>query len=215
MSFDQIKKNLQELCLISGLSGYEDDVSKYLSEQLSSNNLKNKSDVLGNLICTLPGDDNLPSIMLFAHMDQLGFVVKKIEDNGFIRIERLGGVPEKVLPSLNVTIKTNQGKWLEGVIGNKSHHATLPEEKYIVPSYKNLLVDCGFTSKKEAEKKGIMIGCPVTYTPSFKIIGNNRIAGTSIDDRAGCAVILDVAKELKKIKNRPTVHIVFSVQEDL
>ena len=88
MSSNQIKNHLKELCLIPGLSGYEDNVRKYLQHQLNSINLKNTTDILGNLICTLPGDDNLPSIMLFAHMDQLGFVVKKIEDNGFIRIER-------------------------------------------------------------------------------------------------------------------------------
>ena len=107
MNVDQIKKYLHDLCLISGLSGYEDEVRKYLSSQLDTNKLENTSDVLGNLICTLPGNDNLPSVMLFAHMDQLGFVIKKIEDNGFIRIERLGGVPEKALTSQEMVIVNN------------------------------------------------------------------------------------------------------------
>ncbi|PPR44265.1 MAG: putative aminopeptidase YsdC [Alphaproteobacteria bacterium MarineAlpha5_Bin8] len=214
MNLEKIKKNLRDLCFIPGLSGYEDDVRKYLSEQLSSLNLENKTDVLGNLICTIPGDNTLPSVMLFAHMDQLGFVVKKIEDDGFIRIDRLGGVPEKSLPSQEVVIKTNQGNSINAIIGNKSHHATSNEEKHKVISYKDLFIDAGFLSKDEALQNGINIGSPITYSPSFKEIGQHCISATAIDDRAGCAVVLGVAELLQKNNKRPTVHIVFSVQEE-
>ena len=214
MNVDQIKKYLHDLCLISGLSGYEDEVRKYLSSQLDTNKLKNTSDVLGNLICTLPGNDNLPSVMLFAHMDQLGFVIKKIEDNGFIRIERLGGVPEKALTSQEMVIINNKGQYINAVIGNKSHHATTIDEKYKVSLVKDLFLDAGFSNKKEVLENGINIGSPITYLPSFNDIGSNCVAGTAIDDRAGCAVILNIAKRLLDEKNRPTVHIVFSVQEE-
>ena len=214
MNVDQIKKYLHDLCLISGLSGYEDEVRKYLSSQLDTNKLENTSDVLGNLICTLPGNDNLPSIMLFAHMDQLGFVIKKIEDNGFIRIERLGGVPEKALTSQEMVIVNNKGQYINAVIGNKSHHATTIDEKYKVSLVKDLFLDAGFLNKKEVLENGINIGSPITYLPSFNDIGANCVAGTAIDDRAGCAVILNIAKRLLDEKNRPTVHIVFSVQEE-
>ena len=81
---------IKDLCLIPGLSGYEDKVRKYLERKLDENKLAHYNDVLGNLICTIPGKTNFPSVMLFAHMDQLGFIVKKIENNGFIRVERLG-----------------------------------------------------------------------------------------------------------------------------
>ena len=214
MNTDQIKKYLHDLCLISGLSGYEDEVRKYLSSQLDTNKLENTSDVLGNLICTLPGNDNLPSIMLFAHMDQLGFVIKKIEDNGFIRIERLGGVPEKALTSQEMVIVNNKGQYINAVIGNKSHHATTIDEKYKVSLVKDLFLDAGFSSKKEVLENGINIGSPITYLPSFNDIGSNCVAGTAIDDRAGCAVILNIAKRLLDEKNRPPVHIVFSVQDE-
>ena len=210
----QIKKYLHDLCLISGLSGYEDEVRKYLSSQLDTNKLENTSDVLGNLICTLPGNDNLPSVMLFAHMDQLGFVIKKIEDNGFIRIERLGGVPEKALTSQEMVIVNNKGQYINAVIGNKSHHATTIDEKYKVSLVKDLFLDAGFSNKKEVLENGINIGSPITYLPSFNDIGSNCVAGTAIDDRAVCAVILNIAKRLLDEKNRPTVHIVFSVQEE-
>ena len=108
MNSNQIKSHLKELCLIPGLSGYEDNVRKYLQQQLNLINVKNTTDILGNLICTLPGDNSFPSVMLFAHMDQLGFIVKKIEKDGFIRVERLGGIPEKTLPSQEVVIQTDR-----------------------------------------------------------------------------------------------------------
>ncbi len=97
MNSNHIKSHLKELCLIPGLSGYEDNVRKNLQQQLNLINVKSTTDILGNLICTFPGDNNSPSVMLFAHMDQLGFIVKKIEEDGFIRVEKLGGVPEKAL----------------------------------------------------------------------------------------------------------------------
>tara|TARA_Y100000590_G_scaffold333565_1_gene379449 strand:+ start:1211 stop:2311 length:1101 start_codon:yes stop_codon:yes gene_type:complete len=211
---ESIKNTLSDLCLISGLSGHEDQVRLYIQSKLKNLNLSYKNDIFGNISSTIKGNSKLPSIMLFAHMDQLGFIIKKIERNGLLRIERVGGVPEKTLPSLRVVVKSEKDKWLPGIIGNKSHHATMPEEKYTVSSCKDLFIDCGFTSKKEAEKKGIIIGCPVTYAPSFKNLDNNKVAGTSIDDRAGCSVILEVANELKKIKNKPNVHVVFSTQEE-
>ena len=207
-------KFIKELCLIPGLSGYEDNVRKHIENKLNEINLENYNDVLGNLVCTLPGNRELPSVMLFAHMDQLGFIIKKIENNGFLRVERLGGVPEKALASQEVTIQSEDGKYFNGIIGNKSHHATLAEEKYKVISYKDIYIDAGFASKDEVIAKKINIGSPVTYKPYFSPMGKHRITGTSIDDRAGCAVIFGVAKKLQKITNRPTVHIVFSVQEE-
>ena len=214
MNSSQIKNHLKELCLIPGLSGYEDNVRKYLQQQLNLINLKSTTDIFGNLTCTLPGDDNSPSVMLFAHMDQLGFIVKKIEEDGFIRVERLGGVPEKALASQEVVIQTKKGNYINALIGNKSHHATSVEERYEVISYKDLFVDTGFSNKKEVVNNGIDIGSPITYAPYFKEIGPNCLAGTAVDDRAGCAVVLGVANQLKDIDKRPTVHLVFSVQEE-
>lgn len=213
-NFPPAVKTIKELCLIPGLSGYEDNVRKYLEAKLDENKLEHQNDILGNLICTLPGKKELPSIMLFAHMDQLGFIVKKIENNGFIRVERLGGVPEKALASQEVTIMSEDGKYYNGVIGNKSHHATPIEDKYKVVSYKDIYVDAGFSNKNEVIENKINIGSPITYSPYFNLIGNHCITGTSLDDRVGCAVIFEVAKKLKKITDRPTVHVVFSVQEE-
>tara|TARA_B100000965_G_C19513334_1_gene722961 strand:- start:73 stop:1170 length:1098 start_codon:yes stop_codon:yes gene_type:complete len=207
-------KLISDLCLIPGLSGHEDEVRDYLKNKLKKQRLSYDSDNLGNLVCTLEGQKNYPSVMLFAHMDQLGFVVKKIENNGLIKVERLGGVPEKVLPSLSVVVKNKKGKYFSGVIANKSHHATLPEEKYNVATFRDLFFDFGFSSKEQVIKNNINIGSPITYKPCIEVIGSNCLAGTSLDDRVGCGIILEVLEKLEKIKNRPTVHVVFSVQEE-
>ena len=211
---NSLNKTLEELVLISGLSGYETNVKNYLFKQLKNKSLKSTSDVLGNLICTIKGDESLPSIILFAHMDQLGFVVKKIEDDGFMRVERVGGIPEKALASQDIVIVNNKNELVKGIIANKSHHATQPDEKYTVTTIKNLYIDAGFKNKKDVLKNGINIGSPVTYAPYYKTLSNNNVCGSSIDDRAGCAVILSVAGSLFQLKKKPTVHIVFSVQEE-
>lgn len=205
---------LEELMLIPGLCGYEGRVRRRIMHDLDAMGLHHWTDRLGNLIATIEGDKNAPEIMLYAHMDQLGLIVRKIEANGLIRVERVGGVPERALASQEVLLCVSEGKDVPGLIANKSHHATTPDEKYRVVPYQELYVDAGFSSADEALKAGIDIGTPVVYRPHCVKLADDRIAGTSVDDRAGCAVVLEVARALIEIKRHPTVHIVFSVQEE-
>lgn len=207
-----IRELLIELMLIPGLSGHEDRVAKAIAAHLDRLGLPHRSDRLGNLTCTLPGDPNLPSVMVFTHMDQLGFIVRKVEGNGLIRLERLGGVPERALPAQAVVLCTDRGD-IPGVIANKSHHATGPEEKYKVLPYAELYVDAGFASAVEAHAAGVRIGTPVTYLPRVLPLAGGRVAGTSVDDRAGCAVLLALAAARKDMPG-PTLHLVWSVQEE-
>src|SRR5262249_33990826 len=146
--------------------------------------------------------------------DQLGLVVRKIEANGLLRVERLGGVPEKALPAQEVLLCVAEGRDVPGVIANKSHHATAADEKYRVVPYADLYIDAGFAGIAEALAAGVDIGTPVVYAPKVVTLAGDRIAGTSIDDRAGCAVIVEVARALLSASRRPTTHIVFSVQEE-
>ena len=171
-----------------------------IAARLDQIGLAHRTDRLGNLIATVEGDG--PSVMLFTHMDQLGFVVRKVEDDGFIRVERLGGVPERALASQEVMFCINDGSDIYGIIANKSHHATTPDEKYQVVRYADLYVDAGFSSKAEAEATGIRIGTPVVYAPGSFELGPHRIVGPAVDDRAGCAVQLAVAEALAKTKRR-------------
>jgi len=211
---ERLKGWLTALMSTSGLSGHEGPVRRLLAKQLSELGISSRSDRMGNLIATLPGDKALPSVMLFAHMDQLGLVVRKIEANGLLRVERVGGVPEKALPSQAVRVSAGKGKTIPGIIANKSHHATQPEEKYKVLPYSDLYIDCGFRSSAEIAAAGVVVGAPIVYAPHVLELAGNRIVGTSVDDRAGCAVMLEVARVLKGNAKRPILHLVFSVQEE-
>lgn len=213
-ALERIKGWLTALMATSGLSGHEGPVRRLLAEQLSELGISSRSDRMGNLIATLPGGTSTPSVMLFAHMDQLGLVVRKIEENGLLRVERVGGVPEKALPSQSVRVSAGRGKTIPGIIANKSHHATQPEEKYKVLPYSDLYIDCGFSSMAQVAAAGVVVGAPIVYAPNVLELANNRIVGTSVDDRAGCAVMLEVARALKSNADRPTLHLVFSVQEE-
>jgi len=204
-----ILDDLRALMRLPGLSGHEGRVAAEIRARMP---LPCTSDTMGNLIATIPGDG--PSVMLFTHMDQLGFIVRKIEDNGLVRVHRMGGVPERALPSQAVVLGTPDGRDIPGVLANKSHHATRPDEKYKVLPAADLFIDTGFSSKKAVEAAGIRIGTPVTYAPNIIELAQGRIAGTSVDDRAGCAVLLDVARALADRQGGPTVHIVFSTQEE-
>ena len=138
-SRDRLRALTMELMLIPGLSGHEGRVRRRLAAEMARLGLVTTTDRLGNLIATAEGDPNRPSVMLFAHMDQLGFVVRKIEASGFLRLERLGGVPERALAAQEVLICVGEGRDIRALIGNKSHHATGPEDKYRVVPYPEIL----------------------------------------------------------------------------
>lgn len=211
---DSLSRLTSELMLIPGLSGYEGRVRRYLRDALGELGLQSHTDGLGNLVATIDGSPEAPSVMLFAHMDQLGLVVRKIEADGLVRVERLGGVPEKALPAQAVLFCIGEGRDLPGVIANKSHHATAPEEKYRVLPYPELYIDAGFGSAEAARAAGIDVGTPIVYEPKVLPLAGDRLAGTAVDDRAGCAVVLEAARALLQAPSKPTTHIVFSVQEE-
>ncbi|WP_299954881.1 M42 family metallopeptidase [uncultured Roseobacter sp.] len=201
-----------QLMQVPGLSGHEDRVRRAVNARLDAMGHTAQTDVLGNLWVTVEGEG--PAVMLFTHMDQLGFVVRKIEDNGLLRLERLGGVPERALAAQEVLICLGEGRDVPGVIANKSHHATRPDEKYTVVPYAELFVDAGFASREAAEAAGLRIGAPVVYAPRAFELAGGRVSGTSVDDRAGCAVLLDVAAQLARRDGCPPVHLCFTVQEE-
>ena len=206
---ERIRQDLMDLMQIPGLSGHEDRVRRALRARLDR---ETTTDRLGNLVTHFPGTG--PSVMLFTHMDQLGFIVRRIEADGLLRLERLGGVPERALAAQEVLICLGEGRDVPGIIANKSHHATGPDEKYKVTPYSEIYVDTGLTSAAQVEAAGIRIGAPVVYAPHAVALAGDRIAGTTVDDRAGCAVLLEVARLLDARQSGPPVHLAFTVQEE-
>ena len=210
----RLRADLIDLMLIPGLAGHEERVAAHLRDKLAAIGIVTTTDRLGNLIATFPGDPATPSVMLFAHMDQLGFFVRKIEQDGLIRVERMGGVSERAMAAQAVLLCVGPGRDVPGIIMNKAHHSTGPEEKYRVLPTPDIRIDTGHGSKQAVEAAGIRIGTPVIYRPQVLPLAANRIAGTAVDDRAGCAVLFDIAATLATRTDGPTVHCVWSVQEE-
>jgi len=166
-----VKKDLEQLMLAPGPSGYEHKVAYLMMDMLRPFCDEVSLDKVGNVIACVRGTDgaNCPRVMVYGHMDSLGFIVRRIEDNGYIQVDRLGGIQEKALPALRVLIRDENGGWHPGVIGTKSHHASTAEEKYKVDLVTHLFFDVGAKSAKEVHDMGIEIGCPVicsTNSPS-------------------------------------------------
>jgi putative aminopeptidase FrvX len=208
-------ERLEKYCLTPAMAGFEDEMIKKLKVDLKDHVDEIRVDVLGNVIATIKGTTPDGSdLMVFAHTDSLGMIVKGVEANGFIRIERVGGVPERILAASNVILQPTSGKIVNGVIGFVSHHLTPPEDKYIVKPIGDCYVDIGATSAKEVDELGIRIGTPVLYRPSFERLINNRVAATSLDDRGGCAVLVELAQHFKKNRPKATIHLVGTVQEE-
>jgi len=212
---NRIEAWTRELCLIPGLSGYEDPVSDHIAAAFAGTRAERHIDALGNLTLTVPGTDpDAPSVMVFAHTDQLGLMVRRIEADGFVRVERLGGVPERILPALQMVVMNRHGVPVPAIVGLKAHHATPPEEKYKVVPYDQIYLDLGVSSAEAVRALGIDIGSPITYRPEFQRIAGTRITGTAIDDRAGCAVLMELIHSVLETPVPATLHAVFSVQEE-
>jgi putative aminopeptidase FrvX len=210
-----IREILKRLMLLPAPSGYEQAVVDVLLAEWQLLAAETRVDTVGNVLARFPGTDPAaPVIMVYAHMDQLGFIVRQIEPDGYLRFERLGGIPEKVLPSLSVQVLTSAGTVVDGVIGNKSHHVTPAAEKYQVDPIGDLFVDIGAASRAEVLALGVNIGSPAVYRPSCQELAGGRICGTSIDNRGGLAALILLAQALWQRPARSTVWLVGTVWEE-
>jgi putative aminopeptidase len=208
-------QTLREMTGIVALSGREQNMIRYMKAHMSAYCDDIYVDNMGNVIGTIRGQNNLaPSLMIFAHMDQLGLLVRRIETNGYLRLERLGGVPEKSLLAQRVVVEAEDGTLIPGVIGTKSHHVTPQDEKNKVPPYTQLYVDIGATSKAEVESLGVHVGAAVVYAPTFEVLNGRFISATSIDNRAGCFTLLRILEGLHENRPQGTVYVVATTQEE-
>jgi len=206
---------LESLMLLPAPSGYEKEMAYFLKDILAPYADEVHIDRIGNVIGKIGGvDKTAPSVMVFAHMDQLGFITRKIEPDGYLQVDRLGGIPEKVLPGLRLVVRSGDGHFHPAVIGIKSHHATQPEEKYKVDPVTSLFIDLGAKSDRQVREMGIDIGCPAIYRPSFEKLQGSRICGTAVDNRGGCASLVRTASLLHQNRPKSDVYFVGTVWEE-
>lgn len=201
---------LTELCKASGVSGFEDDVKKIMQRELTKSCSHVYEDKLGNIVGR-KGSGKI-KIMLAAHMDEIGLMVKHIDKEGFINFVKVGGIDDRVLFNQRVQVKTKKG-FVEGVIGSKPPHLQKEEERKKVVKHEELFIDIGASSKKDAEKL-VSVGDSVSFEPSFGRLGKNLVYGKAVDDRVGCFALLEVMKHLPK-NFGAEVYAVGTVQEEV
>lgn len=211
---DSTLKLLQELTSINGVSGYEHEVAQYIETYMQSFSTITK-DKLGSIICEKKGAANSPKVMLSGHMDEIGFMVRKIDKNGFIYFTTLGGWWSQVLLAQKVHIITNKGL-ITGVIGSKPPHILDPEEREKPVKTKDMFIDVGAKRKEETVAMGIRPGDSIVPAADFTLMGNNdSILAKAFDDRVGCALFMEVMAGLKNEEHPNTLYGVGSVQEEI
>lgn len=194
---------LKKLCLTSSVSGREDKIREEIKTVISHFVDSVEVDALGNLIALKKGTGN-KKIMLCAHMDEIGFIVNLIEENGMIRIGTLGGIR---LASASYTM----------LISNKGVRGALCANSDAKPEdYKNdvMYIDIGAQSRREAERH-VSIGDTFVCAPSLTKLCGSRVCGRPIDDRVGCLVLLELAERFARVETDASIYYVFSVQEEV
>jgi len=207
-------KLLEKIAAIPAVAGNEDKLVTFCREYMEKYADEVWVDDMGNVVGTLKGtDEEAPKILVNAHMDEVGLMVRRIEENGFIRIERIGGVDATGLVSREVRVITDKGV-VEGVMGARSHHVLKPGEQPPVPSFEDLYVDVGAGSPKEVQALGIEVGDMIGYMPNFKVLNDKLVSCKSLDDRAGLFLLLEALAFFSKERPKTTVYFVASVQEE-
>ena len=211
---DQTEKLLKELTETDGIPGYETEIRNVIKKHLKKHG-DLQSDKMGSVICNLNGRSKTPRIMLASHMDEIGFMVKHITSEGFIRFTPLGGWWDQVLLAQKVRIKTSKGDVI-GVIGSKPPHLIPQEERTKLVQKKNMYIDVGATSIEEVEYIGIRAGDPVVPVSSFEILSAPKsYLAKAFDDRIGCAVLISFLNDIKKKKHPNNIFGVCTVQEEV
>ncbi len=197
-------QTIKELCLCPSISGREGTIRELLENKIRPFADTVETDALGNLIATKRGNRAGARIMLCAHMDEIGFLVTFIEDDGWVRVAPVGGIrATAVFGSI--------------VVSEKGARGVLVAEDGIKPAdlaLDKMYIDLGVKNRREAERK-VAIGDFFVCRPETVRLGGNRIAGRPLDDRVGCAVLLDIAENLSDGDFAGEVAYVFSVQEEV
>ena len=208
---DALRETLRDLVALHGVSGFEQSLVQYFRQRV--NGLADAVDVdrYGNVTATRRGRQDHPRLMISAHLDEIGFIVKGIEPDGFLRFDRLGGTADAFLPSRRVSVNGHFG-----VIGAKSGHLQSPEEWLRPATVADMYIDVGAPSAGAVAALGIRIGDPVTFIGELaEFSDGHRVCGKGMDDRAGVAILIQMLAELKDTQPFATVHAVATVLEQV
>ena len=205
---------LERLCNSPGVSGFEAPVREAIAELVEPFVDELRVDTLGNLIAVRRGRSGF-KLLLDAHMDEIGFLVQHIDEQGFISFAPIGGWDQRLLPSHLLTIVNRAGRRIEGVVGTQPPHILKPADREKVIPLEELFLDVGATTRQEVrEEMGISIGDPIVLHYPCRRLGRETLAAKALDDRAGCAVIVRTLEALQGVDLDATVVAAFVVAEE-
>jgi endoglucanase len=205
---------LKELTEAGGVSGHEMEIRALVEKRLAGLGSIEK-DKIGSLICRQTGLSKTPVIMIAGHMDEIGFMVKLITKEGFLKFLPLGGWWDQVLLGQRVTVKTVKGD-ITGVIGAKPPHLLPPDEREKIVQKKDMYIDIGACSKEEVERIGVRPGDPVIPRADFvELAGGKTYLSKAFDDRVGVALMIQALEALRTEGHPNTVCGVATVMEEV
>jgi len=204
-----VKELLEKLSNAHGVSGSEGSVLSVIKKELKGHVDELREDSMGNLIAVKRG--NKFKVMLAAHMDEIGLMVKYIDDKGFIRFVALGGWYAPTLYNQRVVLHGTKGKCF-GVIGGKPPHMMDDDERKKGVKVDDMFIDVGASTRAEVVELGIDAGTPVTIDREFTVLSHDRVTGKAFDNRAGVVMLI---KTLKAVESPFTIFGVFTVQEEV
>jgi len=207
----ELKQTLRDLSALHGISGFEQAVVRYTRDRFGAVVDDVEIDHYGNITGTKRGHHKDPVLMLSAHMDEIGFIVKGIESTGFLRFDRIGGAGDGLLGCRKVEVN---GRF--GLIGSISGHLGSAEMLARVTPISELYIDIGASSAAEVASLGIRVGDPVSFVGELaEFAGGNRVCGKGMDDRAGLAILIQTLVELKNETPFGTLQAVATVLEQV
>lgn len=203
---------LEKLSDVDGVTGREDNVRNLMKEYLKPYVDEIKEDKLGNLIAFRKGKNDAPTVMIAAHMDEVGLMIKNIKKKGFLQFTKIGGLDDRILLAQKVIVHTDKCP-LPGVVGSKPVHIQKEEERKKVIDADKLFIDVGAENKEEAEKMGVQVGDVVSFDTKFVRLNKNAVLGKAFDDRVGCAMMIETLRKLPQVDCN--VYAVGTIQEEV
>ncbi|MBO8177267.1 MAG: M42 family metallopeptidase [Bacillus sp. (in: Bacteria)] len=215
VKLDETLMMLKDLTDAKGIPGNEKEVRDVMKKYIEPFADEVTTDGLGSLIAKKVGDENGPKIMVAGHLDEVGFMVTHIDDKGFLRFQPVGGWWSQVMLAQRVTIVTKKGD-VTGVIGSKPPHILPPEARKKPVEIKDMFIDIGASSREEAMEWGVRPGDMVVPYFEFTVMNNEKmLLAKAWDNRIGCAIAIDVLKNLKDEKHPNIVYGVGTAQEEV
>ena len=212
---DETLTMLKDLTDAKGIPGNEREVREVMKKYIEPYADEITYDGLGSLIAKKTGKEGGPKIMVAGHLDEVGFMVTQIDEQGFLRFQTVGGWWSQVMLAQRVTIVTRNGD-VTGIIGSKPPHVLSPEARKKPVEIKEMFIDIGASSREEAEQWGVRPGDMVVPYFEFTVMNNEKmLLAKAWDNRIGCAIAIDVLKQLKAVDHPNVVYGVGTIQEEV